>query len=125
MEEMSKEMYRMLETRSIERLNWHVASATLEPLTYVSVSAKEVIITADLPCSDMKSVNIKPLKKNIIEIKAKTKRIISFDEFGITHRRGKFSNFYAQIAVPIPVNMAKMKMRCKNGIVEVHIPRKS
>ena len=124
MAELGKEVDRMFEARFIERPSWDVSSATLEPLSNMLVLSREVVITADLPCSDMKSITVKASKRNIIEISAKTKRTISFDEFGITHRRGKFSSFFARISIPVPVNITKMKTLCRNGILEVRIPRK-
>jgi len=124
MEELERVADQMFEARFIEQPSWDTASATLEPLTNVFISAKEVIITADLPCVDVKAITVKALKRDIIEIKAKTQRTISFDEFGIIHRKGKFSNFYVQVAVPVPVNTTKMKTLCKHGILEVRIPRK-
>ncbi|MFQ6074405.1 MAG: Hsp20/alpha crystallin family protein, partial [Candidatus Bathyarchaeia archaeon] len=64
------------------------------------------------------------ISPDTLEIRAEMKRKIRFDEFGITHREGEFTFFRCQTNIPVPVNMNRIKTEFKQGILEVHLPRK-
>ena len=96
----------------------------LEPLCSVFVSADEVVVTADLPNIDPKNIKVEAAGEDLIEITAKMKKKLHFEDFGITHRQGEFSAFRCQTRIPVPVNIKKMKTQFKRGILEVHLPRK-
>jgi len=108
----------------IERPSWDHRACTIEPLCDVFVTATEVIVTADLPYTNKNAVKVKPISSEVIEIKAKMRRKVCFEDFGITHRKGEFSTFHCQTRIPVPVNMNKRKVLFKRGILEIHLPRK-
>jgi len=114
----------LLESMIMERPSWDLESCCLEPLCSVFVSVDEVVVTADLPNIDPKTIEVKAISANMIEIKAGMKRKIRFHDFGITHREGEFTSFRCQVHIPVPVDMKKMKILFKRGILEVRIPRK-
>ena len=113
-----------LEPTFAERPSWDVKSCCLEPLCSVFVAPDEVIVTADLPNINPDTIKVKPISADALEIKAEMKRKISFDEFGITHRKGEFQFFRCQIGIPVRVNIDRIKTQFKRGILEVHLPRK-
>jgi len=108
----------------IERPSWNQKTCTMEPLRNVTITPTEVIVTVDLPYTEQNTIEVKPLNKNMIEISAKMRRKISFDDFGITHHRGEFQTFNCQTRIPVPVQMDNMEVRFKRGILEIRIPRK-
>jgi len=115
---------KLMESALMERPSWDLQSCCLEPLCSVFVSADEVVVTADLPNIDPKNIKVETVGEDLIEITAKMKRKLHFEDFGITHRQGEFSAFRCQTRIPVPVDTKKMKTQFKRGILEVHLPRK-
>ena len=114
----------LLESAMMERPSWDIESCCLEPLCNVFISADEVVVTADLPNIDPKTIKAEAVNANMIEIRAGMKRKIRFYDFGITHREGEFTSFRCHVHIPVPVDMKKMETMFKRGILEVRIPRK-
>jgi HSP20 family molecular chaperone IbpA len=108
----------------IEKPSWNRRACTIEPLRNIMVTPKEVIVTVDLPYAEENAIRVKPLGGDTIEILAKMKRKIRFDDFGITHYKGEFETLHCQTRIPVPVYMDKMEVRFKKGILEIHLPRK-
>jgi len=115
---------KLMESALMERPSWDLQSCCLEPLCSVFVSADEVVVTADLPNIDPRNIKVEAAEEDLIEITAKMKRKLHFEDFGITHRQGEFSAFRCQTRIPVPVDTKKMKTQFKRGILEVHLPRK-
>lgn len=110
--------------RSFDRPSWDSRSSSLEPLCNVFITSEKVLVTTDLPYVDTKSIKIKTLSDEQLEIKAKMKRSLRFRDFGVTYREGEFHAFRCLISIPVPVQMNKMETTFKKGILEIHIPRK-
>jgi len=108
----------------IEKPSWNRGACTMEPLQNIMVTPTEVIVTVDLPYAEENKIRVKPISQDTIEILAKMKRKIRFDDFGITHYEGEFETLHCQTRVPVPVYMDKMELRFKKGILEIHLPRK-
>ena len=114
----------LLESAVTERPSWDIRSCCLEPLCNIFVTADEVVVTADLPYAQPETVEVEAVGENLIEISAKMRRKVRFDDFGITHREGEFSSFRSRARIPVPVETKRMKVSFKRGILEVHLPRK-
>jgi HSP20 family molecular chaperone IbpA len=69
-------------------------------------------------------VKVEPVGSNSLEITAKMNRKIRLDDLGITYCRGEFQRFYSHMLIPVQVNMKKMRVQYKKGILEIHLPRK-
>ncbi|MBX5320632.1 MAG: Hsp20/alpha crystallin family protein [Candidatus Bathyarchaeota archaeon] len=108
----------------MERPSWNCRTCSMEPLRDIMVTGDEVIVTVDLPYAEQNTIQVKPVGKDAIEISAKMRRKISFDDFGITHYRGEFQRFHCQTRIPVPVYMDRMEIRFKRGILEIRLPRK-
>ncbi|MEM3703026.1 MAG: Hsp20/alpha crystallin family protein [Candidatus Bathyarchaeia archaeon] len=108
----------------MERPSWNCRTCTMEPLRDIMVTSGEVIVTVDLPYAEQNTIEVKPIGKDTIEISAKMKRKVSFDDFGITHYKGEFQRFHCQTRIPVPVYMDRIEIRFKRGILEIRIPRK-
>jgi len=120
LEELTDEMFE----RFMERPSWDVSEQSLEPLCDVLVKSDRVIVTADLPRADPESIRISGVSDDLIEITAKMKMKVNFEDLGVTHRRGEFTCFSCRVPLPVPVNVSKAKARFRKGILEVVLPRK-
>jgi len=120
LEELTDEMFE----RFMERPSWDVSEQSLEPLCDVLVKSDRVIVTADLPRADPESIRISGISDDFIEITAKMKMKVNFEDLGVTHRRGEFTCFSCRVPLPVPVDVSKAKARFRKGILEVVLPRK-
>ncbi|HYB69001.1 MAG TPA: Hsp20 family protein [Candidatus Acidoferrales bacterium] len=107
-----------------ERPSWNLRNSSIEPLRDMMITPREVLITVDLPFTSKSTVKVEPVGSNSLEITAKMKRKIRLDDLGITYCRGEFQKFYSHMLIPVSVNMKKMHVQYKKGILEVHLPRK-
>ncbi|RJS85719.1 Hsp20/alpha crystallin family protein [Candidatus Bathyarchaeota archaeon] len=108
----------------VEKPSWDINAHSLEPLCDVSVAPDRVIVTADLPKADPRSIRVRGISDDLIEITANMKVKINFEDFGVTHRRGEFSRFSCRVPLPVPVDTNRAKARFRNGILEIILPRK-
>lgn len=108
----------------IEKPSWNHRACTMEPLRNIMVTPTEVVVTVDLPYAEENTIRVKPISRDTIEILAKMKRKVRFDDFGITQYEGEFETLYCQARVPVSVYMDKMELRFKKGILNIHLPRK-
>lgn len=122
-DDLEKEFERRRE-RLLERPSWNQKASTMEPLRDMIVTPTEVVVTVDLPLTKEKTVQVKPLDEDTLEISAEMKRKMTFKEMGITHYKGEFQRLHCHSRIPVPVKMDKMKISLKKGILEVHLPRK-
>ena len=113
-----------MESTFAERPSWNTEYCCLEPLCNVFVTPDEVVITVDLPNTEHETLKVEALSEDLIEITAKMKRKMRFDDFGITHREGEFSSLRCQPRIPVPVDTKRMKISFKHCILEIRFPRK-
>ena len=107
-----------------ETPSWNLQNCSIEPLREVTVAPTEVVVTVDLPFTDKNAAKVKPVGENSIEVTAKMKRKIRIHDLGVTHCKGEFRKFHCHMRIPVPVNMNKMDVYYKKGILEIHLPRK-
>ncbi|HDJ04619.1 Hsp20/alpha crystallin family protein [Candidatus Bathyarchaeota archaeon] len=109
---------------AFEQPSWNLETHSLQPLFNISVTADEVIVTADLPYADPKTLKIESVDENLIEITAKMRVKVRFEDFGVSHREGEFSSFHSRIPLPVPVDASRAKASFRRGILEVRLPRR-
>ena len=107
-----------------ERPSWNLRDSSIEPLREMAVTPTEVFVTIDLPFTKKVDVKVKPVGTSSIEITAKMSRTVRLNELGVTHCDGVFRKYYSHLHIPVPVNMKKMVVDYKKGILEVHLLRK-
>lgn len=105
--------------------SWNTETCCLHALSNIFVSPKEVILTADLPNIDSDTLKIETLDDGIIEITAKMKKKIKFNDLGVYHRQGEFSFLRCQSHIHVPFDAEKMKISFNEGILEIRFPRKN
>jgi HSP20 family molecular chaperone IbpA len=107
-----------------DRPSWNLRNCSIEPLRDMTITPKEVLVTVDLPFTSKSTVKVEPVSTNALEITAKMKRKIRLHDLGIAYCKGEFEKFHSQMLIPVSVNMKKMDVQYKKGILEIHIPRK-
>ena len=108
----------------IEKPCWDLKTCAIDPLREITVTPTEVIVTVDLPYAKKETVQVKKVDAASIEILAEMRRKIRLNELGVTHRKGEIQRFHGWIRIPVSVNMDKMKVLDKKGILEIRLPRK-
>lgn len=104
--------------------SWNIETCCLYALSNVILTPNEVIITADLPNIETKTVNVEAINSNVIRISAKLRKKVRFVDLGIYHRRGEFSSLQCQGRLDVEINKEKMRISYNKGILEVRFPRK-
>jgi HSP20 family molecular chaperone IbpA len=122
-EEMEKWAEQFRDTLT-ERPCWDLKTCTIEPLRDITLTPTEVIVTVDLPYAKKETVQVKAVDAASLEIFAEMKKKIRLTELGVTHRTGVIQRFHGWIHIPVTVNMDKMKIQQKKGILEIKLPRK-
>lgn len=122
-EDMERWAEQVRETLS-EKPCWDLKTCAIEPLREITVKPTEVIVTVDLPYAKKDTVQVKKVDTASIEIFAEMKRKIRLNELGVTHSKGEVHRFHGWIRLPVSVNVDKMKVLQKKGILEIRLPRK-
>jgi HSP20 family molecular chaperone IbpA len=104
--------------------SWNKKTCCLHALSNVFITPREVIVTADLPNIEPETVEVKAVNENLIEITAKMKKKVRFEDFGICHRQGEFSSLRCQGRLHVAIDTEKMEIFHEGGILEVRFPRK-
>jgi HSP20 family molecular chaperone IbpA len=107
-----------------EAPSWNIDTCCLNALCNVSITPKEVIVTADLPNINPETVKVEVPNENLFEITAKMKKKLRFSDLGIYYREGEFSFLRCQGRIPVAFDAEKGKISFKGGILEVRFPRK-
>jgi HSP20 family molecular chaperone IbpA len=119
-----KEWTERFEKIFFEKPSWDCKTCTIEPLQDISVTPNVVIVTVDLHYAEENTIRVRSINEGTIEISAEMKRKVSFDDFGITHYKGEFNRFRCETRIPVPVDMKRMEVRFRKGMLEVRLPRK-
>jgi HSP20 family molecular chaperone IbpA len=121
-EELAQEV---MTTAFPEGPSWNTETCCLHALSNIFITPREVIVTADLPYIEPETVQVNTLDENHIEIIAKMKKKVNFNDLGICHRQGEFSFLRCQGKLQVAIIADKMQISCEDGILEVRFPRKN
>ena len=102
---------------------WDEVTSSIEPLSNITVGVEEITITLDVPFVDQKQVRVQVHGKDVLEVYAKTKRTVTFDDLGIKHRSGEFTCYRALVNLPEHVDGARATHHLKRGILEIRLPK--
>lgn len=107
-----------------KRPSWNLRDCSLEPLRETVVTPTEVLVTVDLPFTRKSTVKVKPAGKNTLEVSAKMSRVVQLKELGVTHSKGEFHKYQSYLHIPVAVDMDKMVVRYKKGLIEIRLRRR-
>ena len=108
----------------IQKPSWNLRECTIEPLREIIVTPLEVMVTVDLPYAEESAVRVKAVDDVSIEVSAAMKQKVQLEDLGIFHCKGEIQKLHSLMRIPVPVNMDKMDVHLKKGILEIHLPRK-
>ncbi len=106
------------------RPSWDVREGCIEPLTHISVSPDEVVITMDMPFVRPETIRVRPVEDDLIEVVAEMKKAIRPRDLGVVHVEGELRKMRCRTRLPVPVEVRAMRFEFRKGILEVRFPRK-
>ncbi|OYT51225.1 hypothetical protein B6U66_04340 [Candidatus Bathyarchaeota archaeon ex4484_135] len=125
MEELQRASEEVFETLlEPSRPSWDVRDGCIEPLTHISVSPDEVIVTMDLPFVKPETIRVKPVEEDLIEVVAEMRKALKPRDLGVVHVEGELRQLRCRTRLPVPVEIRAMKFEFRKGILEVRLPRK-
>jgi len=101
-----------------------VSRRELQPLTHVSETAENIIVTVDLPCVRKEDIKISATE-NMVKVEAPMKECVKFSPYGTIQKEAEFDVFKKTIRLPVAVEPEKAKARFKSGILEIVLPKKT
>ena len=124
MEEFENLADEIMESAFPEGPSWNCDACCLHALCNVFITAREIIITADLPNTEPETVKVEVLDENLVGITAEMREKVRFSDLGIYHRHGEFSSLRCQVRIPITFDTTQMELSFQGGILEARFPRK-
>ena len=106
------------------RPSWDVRDGCIEPLTHISVSPDEVVVTMDLPFVKPETIRVRPVEEDLIEVVAEMKKALRPRDLGVVHVEGELRRLRCRTRLPVPVEVRAMRFEFRKGILEVRLPRK-
>ncbi len=94
-----------------------------QPVTDFWETENEVIATFEMPGVDKKDIDMN-VDDDSLEIKVEKKDENKDESEGSYSYSASYAGFYKRIPLPEGVDADKTKATCKNGVLEVRIPKK-
>ena len=123
-EDMQKWAEHFGEIWTAETPSWNLRNCSIEPLREITVTPTEVLLTVDLPYTLKDSVKVKSIGASGLEVSAQMKKKVKLDDLGVKHCKGVLEKFHCHVRIPVQVDMGKMNVHYKKGILEIRLPRK-
>jgi len=103
---------------------WDHISGCLEPLTEFHDKENELMIQIDMPCVRRKADVEVNLTEDTVAIEAKMNRVVQYEKWGTFQREAKFFRYSKMFTLPAKIDPEHSKARFKDGILELHLPKK-
>ena len=100
-----------------------VAKRELKPLTHITETEDEVIVTIDLPYVRKEDIKLSATE-NTLKIEAPSREKIRFSPWGPYKHETEFECFRKTVRLPVNVEPEKAKAKFKDGILQVSLPKK-
>ena len=105
-------------------LMWDHVSGCLEPLTEFHDKEAELMIRIDMPCVRRKADVEVNITEDTVTIEGKMGRVVQYEKWGTFQRETKFFRYSKAFTLPTKIDPEHSKARFKNGILELHLPKK-
>ncbi|MCS6768437.1 MAG: Hsp20/alpha crystallin family protein [Candidatus Nitrosocaldus sp.] len=121
-EEMDKRMRRIMErafsslSMDIDEQLYDMERRELKPLTQISETDDEVIVTLDIPCASKESIEVKATEDTLF-IRARMDRCVTFSNV-------EFENYSKSVRLPARVEPKSARASFRNGVLQVRLPKK-
>ncbi len=94
----------------------------LRPLTQITETDDQIIVTIDLPCVVKENIDLKSTE-DTLTIRAKMTECVRLLHHG--KREAEFENYRKNIKLPSTVDPTKAQASFKNGVLQVTLPKES
>ena len=84
--------------------------------------AKEIVVKAEIPGIDEDDLDVS-VTDHTLTIKGNTRHEEETDEGDLHRREIRRGSFFRTLTLPSDVDGAKAKAKCKNGMLELHLPK--
>ncbi|WGI17935.1 Hsp20/alpha crystallin family protein [Methanonatronarchaeum sp. AMET-Sl] len=122
MESMYQDMERTYPSRIRQPWREHTGKK-MHPNTDIMDHENEVVVTIDLPGVQKKDIDLH-IDGDLLTIKAEREtETKEEDEAYIAHER-RYGNYHRTTRLPANVDETKAKATFKNGVLEIHLPKK-
>lgn len=121
-EEMDRRMRRIMEKAfssmimDVDEQLYDIERRELKPLTQISETDDEVIVTLDIPCASKESIELKATE-DMLFIRARMDRCITLSNV-------EFENYSKSIRLPARVEPKYARASFRDGILQVRLPKK-
>lgn len=98
-----------------------------EPITHspcldMYSNSAELVIEVEMPGVRKEEIDV-TLCKNVISIKALKYECFDEDKINYVCMERAFGRLFRAVEIPFPVDTARIKAECKNGILRITVPR--
>jgi HSP20 family protein len=95
---------------------------TRAPSVDVVDRAKEIVIKAEIPGIDEEDLQVSVTDRTLT-IKGESRHVEETEEGDMHCREIRRGSFYRMLTLPADVDGAKAKAKCKDGMLELHLPK--
>lgn len=125
--EVEKMLAQLLDRSWFQPIGWEWPDlpslfATRMPSVDVIDRPKEIIVTAEIPGIDKEDVHVSVTDRTLT-IKGESRHEKETDEGDMHRREIRRGSFYRTLTLPFEVDGGKAKAKCKDGMVELHLPK--
>jgi len=93
------------------------------PAVEVFERGDEVIVRAEIAGVDPQDLDVR-LAEDTVTIRGERRTDAEPDEQGYYHSERQYGSFIRTVSLPAPVEPAKAKARFRNGLLELHAPKR-
>ena len=109
------------ETEDVSTVERTRSSRCFVPLTDIIENEEEIILTADMPGVDQKSIDV-TLENNQLTIQGYVKVTIP-EEFRLVHTEYDIGDFYRSFTLSDTIDKNKIEASIKNGVLKLRLPK--
>ena len=122
MEQLRNEMGRMLERYPSAEEGSSIATSDWTPAVDIKETEKEFLIHADIPGVDPNDIDVH-MEDGLLTIKGTRESEKKEEREGYKRIERQHGSFYRRFSLPDTANADKISAKCKNGVLDIVIPK--
>ncbi len=120
--QLQREMNRLFEGREGQVEDGNVATSDWIPAVDIRDEPNRFVILADVPGVDVKDIEVQ-MENGMLSIRGERKHEVKEDQEGYKRVERTRGTFYRRFTLPDTADADKVAATCKNGVLEVVIPK--
>jgi HSP20 family protein len=121
--QLRREMDRMFEGAGEGEENSAIATSDWVPAVDIKETKDAFVLHADVPGVDPKDIDVH-MENGILTIKGERESEKKEEKEGYKRVERQYGSFYRRFSLPDTADAEKIAAKCKNGVVEITIPKK-